>query len=123
MKKPNDFDLVGTLAESKSALDDEMAARLRDLLGVLRVTAISGGNWPQVETQLLFILPHDERLRSLFLLSTCGTKLFQYEGDWKEISSEDFTGGEKENITSALKKALELAGFKPGSRLPFGHRQ
>jgi HAD superfamily hydrolase (TIGR01484 family) len=114
MKKLIVFDLDGTLAESKSSLDDEMAVRLRELLVVLRVAVISGGNWPQFETQLLANLPHDERLKSLFLLPTCGTKFFQYEGDWKELYSEDFTDGEKEKIMSALKKSLDAAGFKPG---------
>jgi len=39
---------------------------------------------------------------------------------WKEIYSEDFTGGEKENITSALKKALELAGSSRGAACHIG---
>jgi hypothetical protein len=114
MKKLIVFDLDGTLAESKTAIDSEMAARLRDLLGILRVAVISGGNWPQFEQQLLSNLPHDERLTSLSLLPTCGTKFFQFEGAWKEIYSEDFTDSEKEKIISALKRALELAGFRPG---------
>jgi phosphomannomutase len=114
MKKLIVFDLDGTLAESKTAIDSEMAARLRDLLGILRVAVISGGNWPQFEQQLLANLPHDDCLKSLSLLPTCGTKFFQYEGAWKEIYSEDFTDGEKEKIISALKKALESADFKPG---------
>ena len=95
MKKLIVFDLDGTLAESKTALDAEMAALLRDLLGIVRVAVISGGNWPQFEKQLLANLPHDERLKNLSLLPTCGTKFFQYEGDWKEIYSEDFTAVKK----------------------------
>jgi phosphomannomutase len=114
MKKLIVFDLDGTLAESKSALDEEMAALLRDLFGILRVAVISGGNWPQFETQLLSNLPHDDRLKSLSLLPTCGTKFFQYDGVWSEIYSEDFTAGEKEKIMAALKQALDSAGFKPG---------
>jgi hypothetical protein len=49
---------------------------------------------------------------NLSLLPTCGTKFFQYKGDWKKIYSEDFTANEKEKITSSLKKAVEQAGFK-----------
>ena len=111
MKKLIVFDLDGTLAESKAALDDDMAERLRDLLSILRVAVISGGNWPQFETQLLANLPHDERLKNLSLLPTCGTKFFQYQGPWKEIYSEDFTDGEKEKIIGALKRALDLAAL------------
>jgi HAD superfamily hydrolase (TIGR01484 family) len=106
------FDLDGTLAESKSSLDAEMAALLSALLGIVKVAVISGGNWPQFEKQLLSNLPHDERLMNLSLLPTCGTKFYRYEGDWKKIYSEDFTGDEKEKIVSALKKALGSAGFK-----------
>jgi phosphomannomutase len=112
MKKLIVFDLDGTLAESKSSLDTEMSALLHDLLGIVKVAVISGGDWPQFEKQLLSNLPNDERLMNLSLLPTCGTKFFQYAGDWKKIYSEDFTGDEKEKIVSSLKKALGNAGFK-----------
>jgi phosphomannomutase len=111
VKKLIVFDLDGTLAESKSSLDAEMSALLNALLGIVRVAVISGGDWPQFEKQLLSNLPHDERLVNLSLLPTCGTKFFQYAGDWKKIYSEDFTADEKEKIVSSLKKALGVAGF------------
>lgn len=77
MKKLIIFDLDGTLAESKSALDTEMAALLHDLLGVVKVAVISGGDWPQFQKQLLSNLPRDERLVNLSILPTCGTKFYQ----------------------------------------------
>ena len=112
MKKLIVYDLDGTLAESKSSLDKEMSALLHNLLGIVKVAVISGGDWPQFEKQLLHDLPHDERLVNLSLLPTCGTKFFQYSGDWKKIYSEDFTADEKEKIISSLKNALGEAGFK-----------
>ena len=112
MKKLIVYDLDGTLAESKSSLDAEMAARLHDLLGVIKVAVISGGDWPQFETQLLSHLPHDERLANLSLLPTCGTKFYQYSGEWKKLYEEDFTADQREKILSSLKKALAAAGFK-----------
>ncbi|MGC1107792.1 MAG: HAD-IIB family hydrolase [Candidatus Acidiferrales bacterium] len=113
MKKLIVFDLDGTLAESKSALDAEMATRLHDLLGVVKVAVISGGDWPQFEKQLLSHLPHDDRLVNLSLLPTCGTKFFQYHiGKWEKLYSEDFTADEKQKIISSLKKAVGVAGFK-----------
>src|ERR1022692_4074263 len=90
VKKLIVFDLDGTLAESKSSLDAEMSALLHDLLGIVKVAVISGGDWPQFEKQLLSNLPHDERLVNLYILPTCGTKFFQYAGDWKKIYEEDF---------------------------------
>jgi phosphomannomutase len=112
LKKLIVFDLDGTLAASKSSLDSEMSALLHELLGIVKVAVISGGDWPQFEKQLLPNLAHDERLANLSILPTCGTKFFRYEGDWKKIYSEDFTADEKEQIVSSLKKALEVAGFK-----------
>ena len=112
MKKLIVFDLDGTLAESKSSLDAEMAGLLHDLLEIVKVAVISGGDWPQFEKQLLSNLPHDERLANLSLLPTCGTKFYQYSGDWKKLYEEDFTKDERAKILSSLKKALEAAGFK-----------
>ena len=112
MKKLIVFDLDGTLAESKSPLDAEMSALLRDLLGIVNVAVISGGDWPQFEKQILSNLPHDERLKNLSLLPTCGTKFYQYNGDWEKIYSEDFNAVEKKKIIDSLRKALEIAGFK-----------
>ena len=112
MKKLIVFDLDGTLAESKSSLDAEMAALLHDLLGIVKVAVISGGDWPQFEKQLLSNLPHNERLVNLSILPTCGTKFFQYAGDWKKIYEEDFTTGQREKILGSLQKALRAADFK-----------
>jgi phosphomannomutase len=112
VKKLIVFDLDGTLAESKSSLDAEMSALLHDLLRIVKVAVISGGDWPQFEKQLLPNLPNDDRLANLSILPTCGTKFFRYAGDWKKMYSEDLTADEKEKIVSSLEKALEVAGFK-----------
>jgi hypothetical protein len=111
VKKLIVFDLDGTLAESKSPVDGEMSALLRDLLAVVKVAVISGGNWQQFEDQVLSNLPHDERLGSLSLLPTCGTKFFQYATGWKKIYSEDLTAAEKDKITDSLNQAAGVAGF------------
>jgi HAD superfamily hydrolase (TIGR01484 family) len=112
VKKLIVFDLDGTLAESKSSLDDEMAALLHDLLGIVKVAVISGGGWPQFEKQVVSKLLHDERLRELSLLPACGTQFYQYSGDWNKLYEEDFTAEEKEKIVGALKNAVGVAGFK-----------
>ena len=112
MKKLIVFDLDGTLAESKSPVDAEMASLLHALLGASQVAVISGGDWPQFEKQLLSNLPPNTLLENLSLLPTCGTKFFQYTEAWKKIYSEDFTADEKGTIITALKQALATAGFK-----------
>ncbi|MGA7858596.1 MAG: HAD-IIB family hydrolase [Terracidiphilus sp.] len=112
MKKLIVFDLDGTLAESKSSLDTEMSALLHDLLGIVKVAVISGGDWPQFEKQVVSKLPHDERLRELSLLPTCGTKFYQYSGNWEKLYEEDFIPEEREKIFSSLNESLGKAGYR-----------
>jgi hypothetical protein len=57
-------------------------------------------------------LPHDDRLKNLSILPTCGTKFYEYSGDWKKLYSEDFTADEKKKIIDALKQAIQAADFK-----------
>jgi phosphomannomutase len=74
MKKLVVFDLDGTLAQSKSALDAEMAALFDKLLGIIKVAVISGGKWEQFREQVLSHLVVDERLKNLSLLPARGTQ-------------------------------------------------
>ena len=112
MKRLIVFDLDGTLAESKSPLDAEMATLLSALLGVVKVAVISGGNWPQFEKQLLANLSHGEHLTNLSLLPTAGTKFYQYESGWTRLYSEDFTDEQKGKNSSSLKQAIGSSDFK-----------
>jgi phosphomannomutase len=85
MKRLVIFDLDGTLAESKLPLDAEMATLLARLFEVVKVAVISGGAWRQFESQVLSRLPHDERLKHLSILPTCGTQFYRYDGAWKKL--------------------------------------
>lgn len=113
MKKLIVFDLDGTLAESKSDLDDEMVGLLNSLLRVAQVAIISGGDWPQFEKQILSHSFDPEGLPRLSLLPTCGTKFFQFMSKWELLYSEDLSALEKKHITSSLKIASELLGLTP----------
>ncbi|MGY4386092.1 phosphomannomutase [Pedobacter sp. UYP24] len=107
MKKLIIFDLDGTLAQSKSAIDEEMAAHLSQLLEVANVAIISGGDWPQFEKQVLNHLPKKVAPTKLSILPTCGTKFYQYQKEWKQLYAENFNKEEKELIINALNKAVE----------------
>src|ERR1035437_5720596 len=98
MKKLFVFDLDGTLAESKSSITSEMASLLHDLLGVMKVAVISGGSWTQFE--------------NLFLLPTCGTQFFRYDGQWSKVYSEDLSAEQRKKIVSSLQRALDESGIK-----------
>jgi hypothetical protein len=112
LKKLFVFDLDGTLAESKSSLSPEVAGLLHDLLGVMKIAVISGGSWAQFETQLLARLPSDDRFENLFLLPTCGTKFYHYVDHWSKVYSEDLSKKERQQIISALQRALDESGIK-----------
>jgi phosphomannomutase len=111
MKKLIVFDLDGTIAESKSSLDAEMSALLCDLLSIVKVAVISGGDWSQFEKQLNSNLSTGANLKNLSLLPTCGTKFYRYKLAWEQLYSEDFADEEKEKVISSLQKAIGLSEF------------
>jgi phosphomannomutase len=106
------FDLDGTLALSKQAIDREMALLLARLTGVMEVAVISGGDWPQFEAQLVGQLPAETRLERLFLLPTSGTKLYRYTGSWRQVYAENLGAGERASITQALKEMTRALGLE-----------
>jgi len=113
MKKLIVFDLDGTLAESKAAIDNDMAVRLAALLTVARVAVISGGDWPQFDKQVIGHLPRGAKLKNLSILPTCGTKFFRYKkSGWKELYAENFTDIQKQKVISSLNQAVDESGFK-----------
>jgi HAD superfamily hydrolase (TIGR01484 family) len=113
MKQLIVFDLDGTLALSKSALDDEMASHIQSLLSLIKVAIISGGDFPQFQKQVLAHLPQGTNLANLSILPTDGTKFFRYDGAWDKVYSEDLTDAQKQKIEGALEKAVAQTGFQP----------
>ncbi|HTE02479.1 MAG TPA: HAD-IIB family hydrolase [Mucilaginibacter sp.] len=114
MKKLIVFDLDGTLAESKAALDTEMAVILETLLKVARIAVISGGDWPQFQKQVLSKLSEKKRLKNLSILPACGTKYYQYKKGWKQLYAENFSPAEKMQITTVLDRAIQNSGIRFG---------
>lgn len=111
MKELIVFDLDGTLTESKSPIDAEMARLLDSLLDIVSVAVISGGAWKQFETQVLARLCRKGSLGRLSLLPTCGTKFYAYNSGWKLLYSQDFAAAEKAKIIASLKQATASAEF------------
>lgn len=112
-KKVIVFDLDGTLAESKSPMTLEMAELLEELLKKYSVAVISGGAYPQFQTQFLGSLPlPDELLDRLFLFPTCATSFYKHENKtWARIYSQDLTAEEKKKILDAFALCFEEVGF------------
>ena len=124
MKKIIAFDLDGTLAESKSALPDEMSELLSQLLQKYQVCVISGGKFAQFEKQLLAYLHADDSvLERLHIMPTCGTRYYRYNQEskkWNLQYAEDFSEDEKSRIIVALNESideLKLREEKPWGEL------
>jgi len=111
MKKLIIFDLDGTLAESKSSIDEETAKLLYELLQILKVAVISGGDWIQFQKQIIEKLPKETNLKNLAILPTCGTKYYGYDTEWKKLYSDDLTKDEKAKIFDSLKQAIKQTGL------------
>jgi HAD superfamily hydrolase (TIGR01484 family) len=112
MKRLIAFDLDGTLAPSKQAIDEEMARLLADLSKVAAVCVISGGDWPQFETQVIGRLPADAVLSEFFIMPTTGAKLYRFqEGEWRQIYAENFSTEERDRILAALDRAVKTVGL------------
>jgi phosphomannomutase len=105
------FDLDGTLALSKSPIDDEMVGLLTSLLGVAKVAIISGGDMTQFQTQVVARLPAGDRLDNLFLEPTNGTRFYEYKDGWQKLYSEDLNDAQKQKIIAALNDAVAKSGF------------
>src|SRR3546814_15727474 len=98
MKQLIAFDLDGTLAESKQPLDTAMGEALADLLDVVDVAVISGGDWPQFEKQVASRLPTRANIARLWLMPTTGTKLYTHgSGAWRPVYAELFPGRDRKS--------------------------
>ena len=73
------FDLDGTLAKSKSKIDEEMATLICELLRQRYVAVVSGCSFKQFETQFLSKLTKGANLRNLFLFPTCSASGYYYD--------------------------------------------
>ncbi|MBB5716236.1 HAD-IIB family hydrolase [Sphingomonas aerophila] len=114
MKQLVAFDLDGTLAESKQAVQEPMANALADLLGVANVAVISGGDWPQFEKQVASRMLPRANLDRLWLMPTTGTKLYTHkDGVWTPVYAELFDDETKKKILTEFDASLEATGFVP----------
>jgi hypothetical protein len=107
------FDLDDTLAPSKSSLDPRMAGLIGDLLAVVPVAVISGGQFGQFESQLIAGLPADAAplLGRLHLLPTCGTQYYRFDGTWTRQYAENLTDEQKRRTLSVLESTAEGLGL------------
>ena len=114
MKKLIAFDLDGTLAESKAAIDDmEMAERLAVLLTVGKVAIISGGDWPQFEIQVLGTSAQkSEAEKSYRYFPPAAQNFTSMVKSGKNSMPRTLLMRRKKKIISCLEDAVDKSGFK-----------
>lgn len=108
------FDLDGTLAESKSDMDEEMALLIGKLLDKKLVAVIGGGKYELFKRQLISHLHvSDDLLKNLYLFPTTGTSYYRYvNNDWTQIYKQEFTKEEKDKILSAFDQVFAELNYK-----------
>src|SRR3972149_7869318 len=109
------FDLDGTLAPTKSTIDQEMSSLLVDLLKVKKVAVIGGGKLELFQEQLLDNLRvSNELLKNLFLFPTTATTFYKHEnGEWEQIYAHNLSKEEVDKIMAAFDKVLKEVDYKP----------
>jgi len=115
LKKIIAFDLDDTLAVTKSPITDSMSELLGELLKTFQVCVISGGWFPQFETQVVDELRIEKYLlQNLHLMPTCGTRYYRYnaiEDKWQMIYSEDIPKEDRQRIIKSLTDATKKCGY------------
>lgn len=97
------FDLDGTLALSKSAIEEDMAHLICKLLKAYAVAVISGGKLTQMTDQFVSHIPCQDYFDHLYLLPTSGAQFYTWNnGDWEKQYAYTLNGDEKKRIFDAL---------------------
>jgi len=109
------FDLDGTLAVTKSPIPDLIAERLADLLAVVDVCVVSGGDFTQFRQQLIARLDvGPTHLVRLHLLPTTGTRYFRYDpvaDAWRLQYSEDLAPQHRDAAIGVLTDVAKSLGY------------
>jgi hypothetical protein len=109
------FDLDGTLAVTKSAISDVIAARLKDLLSLYEVCVISGGKFDQFEKQLIERLDVSPgQMSRLHIMPTSGTRYFRFDDrslEWVMEYAQDLSPEKRAEIVEVLTTGAKELGY------------
>ncbi len=106
------FDLDGTLVETKSNLDSEMADLLTRLLVKKQVVVMGGAEFERFKKDLIDKLNAPPALFSnLFLFPTNASSFYRYDNGWQKVYSEEFSKEQKDQIMQAFEKAFKEINY------------
>lgn len=108
------FDLDGTLAPSKSTIDQEMSKLLARLLLSKKVAVISGGELKQFQIQMLGALKNQQiNYENLFLFPTCSSIFYRHQkGKWHLVYAHFLSKQQIQKIMSAFKQAYKELDYR-----------
>lgn len=108
-------DLDGTLAESKSAISEEMSGVLCGILRNHYLAIVSGGTYNQFQKQFLANFScSPELLTNLYLFPTNGSVCYKYDAsssDWKQLYAEELSQDQREKIIKAINESIAELGL------------
>lgn len=107
------FDFDGTIVETKSYMDREMAGLMRRLLSKKKVALIGGGKYPLIQELFLSRLrATGAELKNLFLFPTTASLFYRYgPRGWKRVYANELSQSERKSIFAAFERAFEEAGY------------
>jgi HAD superfamily hydrolase (TIGR01484 family) len=108
------FDLDGTLAISKGAIDAEMASLVSKATQSLAIAIITGGTFNQIKKQVIDNLLPRAHLESLYILPTTGATMVAYQSatnTWDTVYQHRLSDAQKKRIITGINNALAKASF------------
>lgn len=114
-KKVIVFDLDGTLAESKQALDEKTSDLLGKLLAIKKVAIVTGGGFAQLQKQVISKIDgRDDKFRNLLIFPTKGAVMYSFQNqNWEKVYENFLTPSDKEKIIKAFDQVQKEVDFLP----------
>ena len=107
------FDLDGTLVETKSTVDGEMAGLLGRLLEKKSVVVVSGGRYEVFKENLLDKLNFpDKLLKNLYIFPATASSFYRYKNKWQKVYSEELPEKTRARIKKAFEEAFKEINYK-----------
>ncbi len=106
------FDLDGTLAPTKSPMDNEMVGLMTELLQKKHVAVIGGGKRALFDLQLLNPMAKQKKLfKNLFLFPTTATTFLRYDRGWKKVYAHQLTREQVTKINETFNRVFDEIGY------------
>lgn len=107
------FDLDGTLVETKSFLETEMALLVSRLLEQKKVAIIGGGKYKIFRELFVNKLKTNSKLlNNLYLFPTSSTVFYRYSKGWKKVYEHKLSKADRSLIIKTFQRVFEEAGYK-----------